>query len=193
MRGRAAFAGWREGCADQPKRFLWRVQDQAVWQAQDAVAFSRKPCVAARVALGVQGMEVAIHLDHQTAGEADEVDDVGADQRLAAKLRALQAPTAQQAPEFTLSERWRLPHSSSCRAVASWCPRHARTLQEHPRAVKGETPSGEVSATPHPTASRPPSPPSGRRDSTVALVRQSLGRRYRSDNPPSMTSWAAVT
>ena len=73
------------------------VQDLVVPEPQDAEALLSQPSITLGIALaGV--MLAAIGLDDQLGAKMDEIDDIGAEGLLAAKLLARQAMTAEMAP-----------------------------------------------------------------------------------------------
>ena len=61
----------------------------------------------------------AVGFDDQPGADAKEVDNVGADRDLPAKLEAAEAPVAQQTPEAMLRIGRRAPHCASTRAFHS--------------------------------------------------------------------------
>ena len=73
------------------------VQDIVVPEPQDAEALLSQSSITLGIALaGV--MLAAIGLDDQLGAKMDEIDDIGAEGLLAAKLLARQAMTAEMAP-----------------------------------------------------------------------------------------------
>lgn len=77
-------------------RFL---QHLVVPEAKHLKALLTEPLATLGILLSLSGMLSAVHLDHKSGFEADEVDDVGPDMTLPPKLETGHLPSPQISPQ----------------------------------------------------------------------------------------------
>ena len=85
--------------------------DLVIPKANHAVASLHQPGGTSRIMLRSRRFEMlrAVEFNDQSLGEADEVDDVGAEGRLAAELVAVELVGSQQMPESLFGAGWFIP------------------------------------------------------------------------------------
>jgi hypothetical protein len=99
-----------QGFCDTFKNTAKVLQHIAVPEAQDTKALATQPCIAFRVVRGfIRRVLPTIDLDDEPRFEANEIDNVRTNGKLASKRQALKTMGAQPLPNFCLRLRHVLP------------------------------------------------------------------------------------